>query len=540
MLLTKVIPAHTICRVAERIARHLFLVALLVLFPGGVKTPMASERVNSGVSIEYNRVVICLPADVDSFDPADHRSRITQIVLKNIFDSLTTRDLSNRIIPQLAESWRLIDDRLWEFKLRRGVRFHNGQKFFAADVQYSLNRIIHEGALDGRTSPRRSLLDPISEVIAVDDYTVRIKTFYPWPSLPLMLSLQEIVPAAYLQAVGTLGFEAHPVGTGPFRFIRKTAGQIIILGRFEDYYGGSPEKPPIQIAPLEQLVFKVVPSPLDQLAMLKSGRCDIIFNVPPASIPIIKMAPHIRVLRNPATKSYFAEINCLRQPLNDRRVRQALNFAVDIQAIVRYKLQGHGKALSTVLLPNAFGYDPQLQPYPYDLSMARQLLRAAAYPDDRPMNIYCNHEDLIFADSIALFLTRLGLRARTVIYPVMRPKVLGAGAPWDIFVGSWGNSTLDPAGILPSKFMSHGYGNYSGFASPVLDSLLQEAQRTMDPAQRSELYHRIQKIIFDEAPMIFGYSQDEHYGVAQRVKNFSPSPTGMIEMHDVFVDLGVK
>ena len=189
---------------------------------------MPSERANSGVSIENNRVVICLPTDVDSFDPANHRSRITQIVLKNIFDSLTTRDSSNRIIPQLAQSWRLIDDRQWEFKLRRGVRFHNGQEFSAADVQYSLNRIIHQGALDGRTSPRRSLLAPISEVIAVNDYLVRIKTLYPWPNLPLMLSLQEIVPAAYMQAAGGLGFETHPVGTGPFRFIQLCWGVLKI------------------------------------------------------------------------------------------------------------------------------------------------------------------------------------------------------------------------------------------------------------------------------------------------------------------------
>jgi peptide/nickel transport system substrate-binding protein len=539
MPLTKEILVCRTDRFARRIARYL-LAVLLVLSSGGVKTVMASEQADSGVSIGNNRLEICLPAGVDSLDPANHRSRITQIVLKNIFDSLTTRDHANRIIPQLAESWRLIDDTLWEFKLRRGVRFHNGQEFTAVDVQYSLNRIIQEGALDGRTSPRRSLLAPISEVIVVDDRTVRIKTLYPWPNLPLMLSLQEIVPAAYLQAVGCRGFEAHPVGTGPFRFIRKAAGQTIVLKRFEGYYGGSPERPPVQAAPLGQLVFKVVPSPLDQLAMLKAGRCDIIFDVPQGAIPILKMAPDIRVLRNPPTKSYFAEINCLRPPLNDRRVRQALNYAVDIQAIVRYKLQGHGKALATVLLPNAFGYDPQLQPYPYNLSIARRLLKVAAYPDNRSMIIYCNPEDLIFADSIALFLTKLGLRAQMVKCQAFRPQVLGADAPWDIFVGSWGNSTLDPAGILPPKFMSHGYGNYSGFASPTLDSLLQEAQRAMDPSRRTELYHRVQKIIFDEAPMIFGYAQDEYYGVARRVKNFRPSSTGMLEMYDVHVDLGVK
>ena len=473
-------------------------------------------------------------------DPANHRSRITQIVLKNIFDSLTARDHSNRIVPQLARSWRLIDDTQWEIELRRGVRFHDGTELSAADVRFSLNRVIQEGALDGRTSPRRELLAAISDVRVIDPYTVRIRTLYPWPDLPLMLSLQEIVPAVYLRTVGCRGFETHPVGTGPFRFVSGDKGHSIVLERFEDYYGGSPERPPVQTAPLKQLVFQVVPSLLDQVAMLKTGRCDLIFNLPPASVSILEMVPGLRVLKGPATKSYFAEINCLRPPLNDRRVRQALNFAVDIQAIVRHKLQGHGKALSTVLLPDAFGYDAGLGPYPYDPSAARRLLNAAGYPDDHPLTIYCNHEDLILADSIALFLTKLGLRTRTVTQSALRPQIVGRDAPWDIFVGSWGNSTLDPAGILPPKFGSNGTGNFSGYASPALDSLLQEAQRTMDRERRIRLYHRIQKMIFDDAPMIFGYAQDEYYGVAGRVKNFTPSPTGMMEMHDVYVDHEVE
>jgi peptide/nickel transport system substrate-binding protein len=224
--------------------------------------------------------------------------------------------------------------------------------------------------------------------------------------------------------------------------------------------------------------------------------------------------------------------------LNDRRVRQAFNFAVDMRAIVRHKLQGHGTVLSTVLLPNAFGYDPRLLPYPYDLSAARRLLEAADYPNGRSLSIFCNREDLVFAHSVALFLTKLGLRTRTVMQPARRPRVVGADAPWDIFVGSWGNSTLDPAGILSPKFNSQGAGNYSGFASSSLDSLLHEAQRTMDRDRRVALYHRIQATLFDEAPMIFGYAQDDYFGVSRRVRNFTPSPTGMLEMHDVFVDSG--
>jgi peptide/nickel transport system substrate-binding protein len=321
-------------------------------------------------------------------DPTNHRSRASQIILKNIFDSLTTRTSTNEVIPQLAESWRLLEKTRWQFILRKGVRFHNGQNLTASDVKFTIDRVIRDGAIDGQTSPRKSLLEPVAEVTVIDDDTVDIKTRHPWPNLPLMLSMQEIVPAAYMQTVGTQGFESHPVGTGPFKFIRMEPDGNIVLERFDDYYGGSNRRPPVQKAPLKQVIFKTLPSHLDQLAMLKSGQCDIISHVPPRSIPILNMSPGIRILKAQATRSYFAEINCTRPPLNDARVRQALNYAVDMNAMIHQKMQGHGETLATVLLPNAYGFDSKLQPYPYDPSMVRWLMNTAAYPDDRAMVIY--------------------------------------------------------------------------------------------------------------------------------------------------------
>lgn len=495
---------------------------------------MASDRAKIDISAENKPIVLCLPTGIDSLDPTSHRSRITQIVLKNIFDSLTTRDNTNKVIPQLAESWRLIEDTQWQFKLREDILFHNGQKLSADDVKFTIERVICEGALDGDTSPRKNLLEPISKIIVVDDHTVNIKTRHPWPNLPLMLSLQEIVPSNYMQTVGSKKFRAHPVGTGPFKVLQADSNKVI-LERFDGYYGGSPDKPPVQVAPMKQIIFKVVPSHLDQLAMLKTGQCDIIFNIAPESIPVLEMSPGIRVLTIPATRSYFAEINCSKPSLKDFRIRQALNYAVDMEMTVRHKLQGQGKVLSTVLLPNAFGYNPYLQPYPYNPSIARHLLDETTYPD-RPLVIYFNNDNLILADSIALYLTKLGLQTRMTLTPSFRPQTLGPKAPWDIFVGSWGNSTLDPAGILPPKFKSGAYGNFSGFNSPPLDGLLLQAQSEMDEARRTDYYHQIQSIIFNEAPMIFGYAPDEFYAITERVKNFKPSATGMIELHDVYVE----
>jgi peptide/nickel transport system substrate-binding protein len=497
---------------------------------------MAADT-NMPKAVDGNRrLVVCLPAGVDSLDPTNHRSRITQIVLKHLFDSLTARNSVNEVIPQLAQSWRLIDGTQWQFKLRRGVRFHNGQVLTATDVKFTLDRVIAKGALNGDTSPRRGLFKPISDVKVEDDYTLRIFTHYPWPNLPRMLSLQEIVPAAYMQTTGAKGFEALPVGTGPFTFVRHAPGKEVVLERFDSYYGGSPQRPPVQTAPLKQLVFKVVPSHLDQIAMLKSEGCDIITYVPADAIAILKMSPDIRVLRAPATRSYFAEINCARPPMDDRRIRRALNYAVNIDALITHKVKGYGKTLPTVLLPNAFGYHPQLAPYPFDRTIARQLLETAAYPDDRRV-VICSHPDnLVFAQSIAIFLTQVGLQTRMKVVSTMRPQTTGSAASWDLFVGSWGNSTLDPAGILEPKFDSSGHGNFSRFSSSTLDTLISQARSTMDKSARAALYHQIQELIFSEAPMVFGYAPDEFYAVSARVKGFHPSSTGIIELHDVNVD----
>ncbi len=498
---------------------------------------VANEIFTKPARTETNQIVICLPKPIQPLDPTGHRSRITQIVLKNIFDSLTTRNNNNEAIPQLAESWHRLDDSQWLFRLRKDVHFHNGQKLVADDVKFTIERVIHEGARDGETSPRKNLLAPVSEVTAVDEHTVVIKTHHPWPILPLMLSLQEIVPATYVKAVGTLEFIEHPVGTGPFKVVKIVEDKkTVILERFEGYYGGSPLKPPVQTAPLNRVIFKAVPYHIDQLSQLKTGQCDVIFNLPPESVPIAEMSPDIRVLRSSATRSYFAEINCAKPPFDDIRIRQALNYAVDMKTTVTQKVQGKGKVLSTILLPNAFGFDPNLQPYSYEPDLATELLEEAGYPKSRPVTIFSSKDDLVFASTISLYLTKIGLRTKIIHSSSFRPQMLGANAPWDIFIGSWGNSTLDPTGILPPKFKSRASGNFSGFSSSALDTLFLEAQRTLDMPKRVEYYHQIQAIIHKEAPMIFGYAQDEYYAVNKRVKHFTPSFTGMIELHDVHVE----
>lgn len=512
----------------------LWMVMVCLCLPALISPSHASAVEGGG----ENRITVCLPSPLVSLDPTDYRDRITQMVLKNLFDSLTTRDARMAVVPQLAESWRTVNDTTWEFRLKRGVRFHNGDPFTAEDVRYTLDRVIREGGLDGRTSPRKGLLGRLAGVTVIDSHTVHIRTENPWPILPLMLTLQEMVPKRYMERVGSLEFQRKPVGTGPFQFHARPGPDRLVLKRFEGYYGGSEHNPPVQTAPLETLVFESVPLPSERIARLKRGQCDIIFNVSPGAVPILESVPDIRVHHTRPTRSYFAEINCRDPVFADPRVRVALNRAIDRRVVAENLLLGHGALLPTVLLPHAFAYHSGLQPYPYDPKAAAAQIRAGGYPMERTVSILCAEETLDFASLIAAFLTRVGLKTRIQKTPHNQPGTNGGDAGWDIFVTSWGNATLDPVGILVPKFKSDGRGNYSGYRNDTVDRLLEQGENFLDPLRREMYYQWVQEIVHREAPMIFGYAMDELYAMRNRVKNFVPPASGIINLHDVFVDDG--
>jgi len=473
-------------------------------------------------------------------DPAIHRSRTIQIILKNMLDSLTTRDADMKIVPQLAESWKLIDDTSWEFKLRKGVKFHNNDELTAEDIKFSLERIFKEGGMEGTTSPRKGLLGSVSDICIADRYTVIIKTKTPWPILPLMLSFHEIVPKKYMAKVGSEGFQSHPVGTGPFKFVRLEKDQRIFLERFENYYGGSSAIPPVQKPPLKSLVFEYVSSKSKQIRMLKTKKCDIISHIDPNAVPILKMSPQISVLTNPATRSYLADINCRKPPFNDLRIRQALNYAVDMNKIVTQILRGKGISLSTVLLPNSFGYNPDLKPYAYDPELSKKMLSDAGFNSNHTLQIRCNKDEVQFANILASFFIQIGIKSKTSVVEFRKPSTFGKSASWDIDVGSWGDSALDAVGIILPKLQTNGRGNYSGYSNPKVDSLIAKAEGTFDLNFRKICYQKIQEIVYQDAPMIFGYAKMEFYGVRKEVKNFSPSGSGMMNMHDVFITKEVE
>lgn len=509
---------------------------LLLIFFIIIIVPVAGYGAGPSDLPKGESITVAISSTILSLDPTNHRDRDTQMVIKNMFDSLTIRDKHLLVVPQLAESWQAVDPTIWEFKLRKGVKFHNGDDFSAKDVKFTLDRVTKEGALDGKTSPRKTLLGRVSEVKIIDKFTVHIITDKPWPILPLMLTLQEMVPSEYMQRVGSQKFENAPVGTGPFKFIEKKTDGTVILKRFEDYYGGSPENPPVQVAQLKNLIIKTVPDQVSRTAMLKKGQADIVTNIPLETIPLFDVLPGIEVVSQPATRSYFADLNCKKPPFNDPRARVAANYAMDMRMVINTMFQGKGQILPTILLQQAFAFNDRLLPYPYDPETARELFRQSNFPKDYTVKIVCIEKYSNFANTISLFLSKVGVKSVVTMGEKAAVRAAMKNQEADILVTSWGNTTLDPVGILLPKLKSDGRGNFSNYSNEKVDQLLLLAESTLAPEQRDAYYKEVQEIVYKEAPMIFGYASEEFYGVRKRVKGFYPSATGMLNLHDVYVE----
>jgi peptide/nickel transport system substrate-binding protein len=296
-----------------------------------------------------------------------------EAVLRNIYDGLVTHDPEGKVVPQLATSWRRVGPAAYDFTLRPGVKFQNGDPVTADDVVFSFQRVLTPGAISGTTSTRKDLLGPIERVQKLDDSHVRFVYSAAFPESLVLQSLVQfqVVPQKYLQQVGEQAFLAKPIGSGPFRFVRGALNSEIVLERYDGYWAGP--------AKVRQVIFRMMPDPSSRIAALLSGEVQVIQEVPPDLVDRLKGSPNAQVKTAPGTRSYEIEFNIKAAPFTDARVRQAVNYAINWDPILRDIYHGYGRHLATAFLPGSFGYDPALKPYPYDPAKARQLLKEAGF-----------------------------------------------------------------------------------------------------------------------------------------------------------------
>jgi peptide/nickel transport system substrate-binding protein len=502
-------------------------------------------------------IVIALAQAPTTLDPADHRSRHSETVIRNMFDGLVTRDTTSGVHQQLAEEMNWLDDTTLEVRLRQGVKFHNGDEMTADDVVYTFNRIIQENAIEYpevHTSPRKGLIAPLQSVEKTGDYSLVMNFDAPWPPAMQLIVHQQIVPQGYLEAVGTEGFITTPVGTGPFKFVSADAGlEEVVMERFDDYYGGAPSIPPVGPACVNEVVFKVIPEASTRVAALLAKEVDIIQSVPFDLIATLEANPDIQVLTAPGTQPKWLELNVNLPPFDDVRVRQAMNFAIDKDLLIEQIYGGRAIALPGPLSPFNNFVNQSLSPYPYEPDRALSLLADAGWTDsDGDGVLDKNGQPFVFtidtleefrtlAEAVANLYQSIGIDANVRFweYSVIQPQLL-AGERMS-YLDDWGDSAFDPVGHFEAKWHGfvagepYGRGNFSGYNNPVVNDLIKQGETTIDPLDRQRIYDETQQIVYDEAPAVFLILPEEIEAALSHVQNWEPASDSRLNMHDVCV-----
>lgn len=448
-----------------------------------------------------------------TLDPLKEFSEKNHTIIQQIFDGLVRFDSEGRIEPALAVSWSRLDPLTMEFKLRGGVRFHDGEAMDAEAVRFSLDRFADpQGGFPGA-----GFLGSIEKVEVVGKLTVRVKTRFPdGVLLHRLAGLVTIVPPRYIAAHGEAYFGAHPVGTGAFRFVSWDAGSRIVLGANEDYWSGGPSR-------FKELIFLFLPIE-KQVEGLLAGDVDIVTELPgTATLKVMKNAS-TRIIKRESFYTIGASVNMSTGPLVDKRVRQALNHAIDREALIRYDLLGNGKALASLTMAGEIGHDPSLRPYPYDPHKARRLLAEAGYPKGVRLRVVVKAQGERTMRIISNQLKKVGIRLdvrqttdATVIHDIQNGS-------WDFAFGG----CPDPMAhsfFIQSIYLSS-LSPYSLMKNETYDRLLGKMVGALGPEEQHRAGMELDRYVHDEALSIFTYQRIKTYGVGKDI-HFVPSITGM-------------
>ena len=466
-------------------------------------------------------LVYALQSDIDTWDPPGSVLREAIILGYHVFDHLAVRDLKTRkVIPNLAISWKTIDDTTWEVKLRQGVKFHDGTPFTSKDVKATFDRV----------------LDPVKKMIArgnhakiktveiVDDYTVRFKTDGPYPLFVERMTAQVMESEKVIREKGDEWMQEHPVGTGPYKLVKWSRKQEHLLVRNDDYWGPKPYYKYVRI--------RIIPEQATQIAELISGGVDVIKAVPPDQMDVINKSGAARTATSPILRTAFLQLDQAARsgpnPFTDRRVRQAANLAVDQDAVIKHVLNGLGDRVATAVNPMAFGWDPNLKPYKQDLDRAKKLLAEAGYPNGVDVLFHEGPPTVEPAiqqtnDAIVADMTKVGFRVKrnyigdnTVVVARAKEGKLGPMFNW-----SWGYySVFDADAILYDIFKCGEF--YAYYCNKELDDLIISGRSSLDQKKRAEIYVKAQKVLFDDAAYLFKWGLRGVWGVSNRIEYSAP------------------
>ncbi len=477
-------------------------------------------------------LVIAQDRDPQRIDPNFVRSVEAETVSQTMYDSLIALDTGGVPVPSLAESWSFPDNSRMELKLREGVQFHNGEPFNAEAVRVSLERMQDEE----HGSHLRNQFLSIESLEIVDDHNIVFHLSQPEANLLYALTRLMIIPPAYYAEVGSEGIEANPVGTGPFMFVSYTVDDATVVRRNPNYWSGSPKGQPM----VEEVRIRVIPEATVRVAELTTGGVHIADTVPAdqrsavvnAGMELVSFydaKPFWMILNRTGfgtdADAATGEQAVQYTALQDKRVAQALNYAVDRQAIIDSLMGGDAFGLGQPFGRRGFGYPEDDQPYPYDPDLARQLLADAGYADGFQLDILATHAtNLDPVVAVMGYFEEVGIRPKLEVIntTIANDRWIADSHP-GIRVSSWNN----PETAADLLFRTGGF--ISVFSNPELDELLAIDKVTLDLDERRAVLKQITDLLHDDPFAVYLWTEPSRVGINQNViTGFQPHAKGFV------------
>jgi len=476
-----------------------------------------------------NTLVVGVSSDIHVLDPAVSSDNYDWRQIYPCYDRLVKYKVANgegstEVEPMAAESWSVSDDGLtWTFRIRQGIRFDDGSPLDAKAVKFSFERVLQVGK-----GPADNL-GAIKSVEAVDDYTARIvlkSAFGPFLQT-LATDAGCIVNPAVMkhEKDGDLAqawLAQNTDGSGPFRLVEWSRGERCVLEAKLDYWGGKPK--------LEKVIVRFMRESSDRRMALEQGDIDIAEGILIDQIPALEKNPEVVVNRYPSQLVEYVYLNCQKEPLDDPKVRQALNHAVDYQGIIDYVLQGNGVQMRGPIPKGMWGHNPDVFQYTRDVEKAKGLLQEAGMGDDLELTLIYSERRASWEQIATVLQSNFAdigvkLELRLMANPTLRDKV--DRGDFELCLGAWSPDYADPSMFMNFWFDSDNFGlpgNRSFYKNEKVDQLIRKAVTLSDQSRRVNLYNEAQDIVMEDAPYIFLYQTRTIVPMRKNVKGYVYNP----------------
>jgi len=469
---------------------------------------------------------IAVAADVTSIDPHFFNLFPNNNIAEHIFDKLVQMDADSRMIPGLATTWKTVDATTWEFKLRKGVKFHDGSELTAEDVAYSIDRVAQ---IPNSPGPFVAYTKAIVQKQIVDPYTIRFKTAAPHPLMPNDLSTIYIVSKKAATGLSTEDFNSGKatIGSGRFKFVRYVNGDRVELARNDAYWGDK--------VPYEKVTFRIIKNEASRVAALLSGDVDAIEQPPIADLPRLKADPKFTITSKISHRVIYYNFDHLersspfvtgkdgkplaKNPFLDLRVRKAISKAINRQAIAERVMEGQATPAGQLVSDKLFGNVPGMKAEPYDPEGAKKLLAEAGYPDGFNLTIhgpsgrYVNDEKIVQA--VAQMLTRVGIVSKVETAPMAPYSSRASKQEFSFHMVGWGASTGEASSPLRSLLATFnrdkglGAVNWGRYSNPKVDYVIEQALQQVDDENRRAMLQQATRLAMDDLgimPVHFQYT----------------------------------